>query len=97
MITRIVRHALFTAAALALVVGASSQGGAATLGSAAAVTLPPVNAKFDYQIGGDYPPLRAGRPAVAVPAGDHVGEHERDQHDRRVVLLRRAHGRQRVR
>jgi hypothetical protein len=51
-------------------------GVAAVIASVAAVALPPVNGKFDYQIGGDYKPPRgvrivsrdwfSGRPAKAA-------------------------------
>jgi hypothetical protein len=59
VVTRTVRHCLIAgAAALAAAVGFTLHADAATTLSsrAAAVTLPPVNAKFDYQIGAAYTP-----------------------------------------
>jgi hypothetical protein len=57
VITRIVRSALLVTAALALTAGATPYAGAGTRArTAATVTLPPVNAQFDYQIGAAYPP-----------------------------------------
>jgi hypothetical protein len=53
VVTRTVRNALFAAVAtLTLAVAGAMNADAAT----AAVTLPPVNAKFDYQIGAAYTP-----------------------------------------
>ncbi|MFI7541913.1 endo alpha-1,4 polygalactosaminidase [Actinoplanes sp. NPDC049599] len=72
MITRTVRHCLVAGtAALALAVGFTLQADAATTtltGRAAAVTPPPVNAPFDYQIGGAYTP----------PAGVRVVSRDRE-------------------
>ncbi|AGZ42770.1 endo alpha-1,4 polygalactosaminidase [Actinoplanes friuliensis] len=70
MVTRTVRHALLAGlAALSVAAGVSLNADAATIGkSAAAVTLPPVNAKFDYQIGEAYPP----------PAGVQVVSRDRE-------------------
>ncbi len=71
MITRTVRNSLLAgAAALAVAVGFSLHADAATTiaSRAAAVTLPPVNAPFDYQIGQAYTP----------PAGVRVVSRDRE-------------------
>ena len=75
MITRTVRHAIIAgAAALAAAVGITLQADAATTltSRAAAITLPPVNAAFDYQIGQAYPPPAGvrvvSRDRAAAPA-----------------------------
>jgi len=71
VITRSVRHSLIAGvAALAVAVGFTLQADAATTitSRAAAVTLPPVNAQFDYQIGQAYTP----------PAGVKVVSRDRE-------------------
>ena len=71
MVTRTVRNCLLAGAtALAVAVGFTLQADAATTltGRAAAVTLPPVDAPFDYQIGQAYPP----------PAGVRVVSRDRE-------------------
>jgi hypothetical protein len=70
VITRTLRNCLAAGAALAVAVGFTLHADAATTltGRAAAVTLPPVNAPFDYQIGQAYAP----------PAGVRVVSRDRE-------------------
>ncbi len=58
------RKALLLAAVIALALSAIVGAGARPLAAAAAITPPPANAGFDYQIGGDYP-LPAGVSVVS--------------------------------